>query len=184
MKIFIFNAPPSSGKDEACNYIEKMVAGVTHHRFKKHLIDLTLLIHQVSQEWWDSRYTTELKNVKCAELDNQSPREALIKVSEDVIKPKYGKDYFGIAAAKLINPDVNLHIFSDGGFKDEVRILRERFPTAEITIVKVIRDGYTFESQNDSRSYISVDGCNEVTIENNADLESYLNTILNLVDQG
>ena len=80
-------------------YLAQKHQDVLHLEFKTKLIALVKEIYFIDDEQWQSIYTNELKDIPMALFENKSPRQALIYVSEKVIKPKFGKDYFGKAAA-------------------------------------------------------------------------------------
>ena len=89
-----------------------------------------------------------------------SPRQALIHVSENVIKPIEGKDYFGRQAKKsVLASELLVFVFSDGGFIDEIQALKS--DKTKVTVIRLHREGFTFEG--DSRSY--VDGTDEDGLE-------------------
>ena len=174
-KVIILNAPASCGKDVTAEYLVENLENTAHCEFKGQLFKLTKLIYQVSDKLWDSLYTRELKEVPSTYLEGLSPRQALIKVSEGVIKPNYGKDYFGKAALKQAlnshnNFGSNLCVFSDGGFIEELKPMLDYLGKDNILIVRIHREGYTFEG--DSRNYLpDSDDYNTINIYNNGTLE-------------
>ena len=87
-----------------------------------------------------------------------SPRQMLIHVSEEVIKPEYGKGYFGEAAAREWIGKCCPLIASDGGFPDEVLPITDTFGCDNVLVIRLHRDGYNFVG--DSRSYIQEDDVN------------------------
>lgn len=149
---FIFNGPPGSGKDQACHFLETNY-GYKHLRFKDQLFIDTTNYFGVSLEWFMFDYEDRtLKEMPRPELNGLSKREALIHVSEQVIKPKYGKDYFGIKTSERVDQSIN-HCFSDAGFVEEVHPLINRVGPENICIVQLYRNGCSFSS--DSRNYIN-----------------------------
>jgi hypothetical protein len=149
--IIIFNGPPGSGKDEACAFISSNY-GFKSASFKEQLFIETAKYFGVSIDWFMSDYDNRtIKETKVPELGNLSRREALIHVSEVVIKPKYGNAYFGTVAAEQIN-SVSDYCFSDGGFVDEIYPLINTIGVDNICIVQLYRDGCSYS--NDSRSYV------------------------------
>jgi hypothetical protein len=85
-------------------------------------------------------------------LDGFSRREALIYVSEEIIKPTHGSDYFGKKAAEEMQPNV-LYCFSDGGFKEELIPIINKLGAENIILIQLTREGCSFSS--DSRRYIN-----------------------------
>lgn len=90
-----------------------------------------------------------------------SPREAMIYISEVVIKPRKGDDYFGVArCSKICEGDIILDA-SASSFPnkstgeltwDEGTPLKSLIGSENILLIRVHREGYTFEG--DSRNYI------------------------------
>ena len=172
-QIIIFNGPPGSGKDFACSYLKEHYPNVIHVSFKEKLIDLTCRFYGVSRGGWDERYnilTTQdlgrsffrLKDVPWEKLGYLSQREALIHVSENVIKPVFGKAVFGELLCVTIEgmkQQVRDSVFvcSDGGFPEEVGPLGYLFwqhdtNTPGVTVARITRDGCSFVG--DSRNYL------------------------------
>jgi len=117
------------------------------------------------------------------EFDGLSMRQALIKVSEEVIKPNFGKDYFGKATAMSIincdayNLDEDIFYITDSGFIEEldrfVDIVEEQTNGCNhvYLLVNLYRDGTSFEKYNDSRSYINTNRIPQYTLHNDSDIE-------------
>lgn len=147
----IFNGPPSSGKDVMCDALLGHYGdGIVRHRQFKHQLFYAVCDHyDISYSELMLNYTEDKKNIPLEVLDNQSPRQALIHVSEDVMKPTHGKDYFGQQAAKSIEEN-RINVFSDGGFLEEIKPVYD--VSDYLLIVQLYRNGCTFEG--DSRSYI------------------------------
>lgn len=156
-KVVILNSPPSGGKDVGAKEMCAVLGGegylCYHKQFKDRLIDITCAIYGISGCEWNNFYTREGKEKPHHKLEGLTPRQALIHVSEDIIKPNFGSDFFGRAAAQSLLEGVN--IFSDGGFIEEVRPLISEVGVSNILIIRIFRDGYSFEG--DSRSYFPID---------------------------
>ena len=149
MGVIIFNGPPGTGKDEACLFFKQR--GFTHLSFKYHLFRATTEFYDVSLAWFMEGYDDRsIKERPEHRLDGFSRRQALIFVSEEVIKPRYGKDYFGAMAAKEMELDGN-YCFSDGGFMEELIPIINTIEAENISIVQLTREGCDFSS--DSRRY-------------------------------
>lgn len=148
--VVILNGPPFSGKDAGAEHLERLLPNAKKREFKSQLIRLTKVIHGISDEQWDELYTREKKELPSDLLDGMSPRQALIKVSEQVIKPNYGKDYFGKFAAKTLEEGVN--VFSDGGFVEEIVPVKDSVGEENTLVVRICREGCSFSG--DSRSYL------------------------------
>lgn len=178
-KVIILNGPPNCGKDAIADYLVEKYPNVRKKSFKERLTSLTQMIHNVSTEWWKENYTRELKEKPSERLSGLTPREALIKVSETVIKPNYGKDYFGKAAAESLEEGIN--VFSDGGFKEEIIPLTDGVGSDNIIIVRITRPNCSFEG--DSRNYLNVPIVKAVDVDNDGSLEEFKEKIDRVVNQ-
>lgn len=153
----VLNGPPGCGKDTIANLIVKG-SDFRKHQFKdalyahtaKHFeIDLDKFIHFASD-----RVLKDSESL--AGLGGRTPRQALIHVSEEIYKPRYGNDYFGKVEVNRVETlcghmdgDVNV-IYPDGGFADELLCIDSCYDG--VVIIRLHRDGFSFEG--DSRSYI------------------------------
>jgi hypothetical protein len=148
----IFNGPPGSGKDEACHFL-KTNYGYKHLQMKAELFIDTAKHFNVTLEWFMNGYNDRtLKEFPRDELNGLSKRQALIHVSENVMKPKYGKDYYGRKTAEKID-QVSSYCFSDGGFIEEILPVINTVGQDKICLVQLYRTGCSFSS--DSRNYIN-----------------------------
>ena len=155
-KVLVLNGPPSSGKDTIAKAI------------KNYAIQKGLGIHNVVLE----KFATPLKRVYPALLNKtnlielehlkdeefygveRAIRKLQIGISEDVMKPLFGKDIFAkllVDRIKHLRKD-NLCVISDCGFNEEWRYLYYRCAKENILTVRLTRNGLNF--LGDSREYI------------------------------
>ena len=176
-QVVIFNGPPGSGKDTLANYYEDCL-GYQHLRFKDGLVPLVLKAYKITQEWFTARYTRDLKDVPCPELCGMSPRQSLINMSENVIKPAFGESAFGDIVARQIDM-TRTTVFSDGGFIEELRPVVDKVGADNVIIIQISRPNCSFD--NDSRSYYpqNILGCKTIQYENS----SSINELFSQVDQ-
>lgn len=165
--IIIFNGPPGSGKDAACEILHDQE--FKHLSFKtelfKNVLDYWSLNREETIDFFVGYFNRHLKNTPVDYLHGLSRRQAMIHVSENVMKPRNGKDYYGRKAVELIVEGVDC-CFSDGGFVEELQPLIDKYSRDEIAIVQLFRERCTFEG--DSRSYITgeiVDGFYEFNMD-------------------
>ncbi|AWN08625.1 putative deoxynucleoside monophosphate kinase [Erwinia phage Faunus] len=163
----VLNGPPGCGKDTIANEIvsQERIDNLGWPRFVKHQfkdalyehtaehfqVDLDKFIHFASDR--------ELKDSRTlAGLGERTPRQALIHVSEEVYKPRYGNDYFGkVEASRVSEHKGNLGgiinvIYPDGGFESEIPPVESEFDAC--LIIRLHRDGFDFKG--DSRNYINL----------------------------
>ena len=162
--VVVFNGPPGSGKDEAADYAVNS-RGARHLRLKEPLVKAVKLQYGIGDADWRAMYVRELKDQPSIQLDGLSPREALIHMSENVLKPALGQDVFGRAVADKLRP--GLTCLSDGGFRAELDAIAD--VADRLVVVHLSRDGCTFEG--DSRSYVH--GFETVDIANLGDDSFY-----------
>lgn len=147
--IVLFNGPPASGKDYAADYFKRK--GFKHLSFKYQLYKETCKYFNCKYDWFMERYEDRsVKEVPHIDLGHMSCREAMIHVSEKVIKPRKGLDYFG----KLVADEIDLskdYAISDGGFIDELLPVVEKVGKDNFTLVQLTRNGHDFST--DSRRY-------------------------------
>lgn len=117
-------------------------------------------------------------------INQYSKREALIHVSENVIKPFFGQDAFGQMAANAL-PEEGVVFFSDSGFAEELRPIIEKVGEENVLVVRLYREGCTFEG--DSRDYLQPEMFdNRVKfqdLENNSTLEDFFVKVENVVGE-
>lgn len=158
-KAIILNGPPLVGKDYAALHIEQTY-GAHHQEMKYKLIELTRAIYCVSEEQWNAMYVRKEKEKPQEILEGRSPREALIHVSETVIKPNFGRAYFGRATAKMLSPGLNA--VSDGGFIEEAEEFTKVIGPHNILVLRLFSDGCDYGS--DSRGYYDLERLNELGV--------------------
>jgi len=147
--IVLFNGPPGSGKDEAAAFFKGY--GFKHLSFKYQLFKETIRYFKVDEKWFMEGYNNRKeKEAPSALLGHMSRREAMIYVSEEVIKPKRGLDYFGKQIANEMDLSKD-YCISDGGFVDELIPVINRVGSDNFVLVQLTRDGCDYSS--DSRRY-------------------------------
>lgn len=156
MKVVILNGAPFSGKDTIA---DMMVEKFDYKKmsFKQPLIEFAVRTSGVTQEYWDRCYERDLKEEPnaCYLIDGKhvSPRNYLIHISENVIKPMLGNAFFGEKMRDNILAECDGSVvISDGGFLEEMLPLAEAF---DLHLVRLHRDGTSFEG--DSRSHLYPD---------------------------
>lgn len=154
-KIIILNAPPHAGKDTIGNLVkDESPVPLRMLSFKQPMFEIALAM------LGPKRYADFLlayndrsqKEKPQSFLSGKSPRQFMIWISEDVIKPRFGNGYFGKRFAEIAEQSDIPVICTDGGFPDEViELIRAGH---EVKLCRLHRTGYTFES--DSRDYIHI----------------------------
>lgn len=164
MKVVLFNAPPSSGKSWACNYlVSKFEGKIATMSFKDKLETIIKELYFIDDCLLDHYKKEENKDCPSFRFDWKSYREALIFVAEEVIKPKMGKDFFAEAAMRSSldlfaeNDDIQLVVFDDLGFQEELDIMVESYGKDNVYVIR-IGSKYNLTSdkpfENDSRTFV------------------------------
>lgn len=216
-KIILFNSPKNVGKSKAIEYLNSKGLGLIPAECKEALHKLTMTLFGVDPErYWEIYNTRELKEVALPEfgvsLDieehhylstlleqdipqthyaggyNLSIRGAMIYVSEIIVKPRFGSDWFGKERVRKINgyrdivhnPDKLIFTDDSCAFVDELIPLIEYLGQENILLLRIHRDGFTFEG--DSRSYIP-NGviANTIDINNDGTEQQYLDEVEHVV---
>lgn len=159
----ILNGPPGAGKDTIADILAGM--GYDKHMMKETLyidtanffnVDVDELTERATdrilkEEPWHKLLLRSTDHYRDIHITRVSPREALIHVSENIIKPSQGPDYFGKAAAnRCIERKSDLAVFSDGGFAAEIPPIQAIYD--KTLILRLRREG--FDYAGDSRSYL------------------------------
>lgn len=180
-KVIILNAPKNSGKDTIADAICKASADVEHKQFKQKLYEITASLFNwnldaficAANDRERKEQPTPALTVPSSEfhkitaltgsnraftIDSNyrvpiSPREALVYVSEVVVKPRLGNNYFGVSAARSI-VKVYGTIFSDGGFQEELEPVVDEVGEKNVYIVQFTR-GDKLDFSGDSRNWLT-----------------------------
>lgn len=176
--VILFNGPPRSGKDIGAQYLEANY-GAVHFQLKYQLyIDTARIFSLPLETILFYCQDDELKDKPSSLFGWRSPRQALIYVSEDIVRPKMGSDHYGkVLGEKIRNSGSALNCMSDGGFIDEVLAVMQRASISQerLMVIHLHRNGCSFENtdptKKDSRSYIVTD--NVQIVENNGSPKEY-----------
>ena len=168
--VIMFNAPPRAGKDTACEILmRKFPESVKHEYFKEYLYKESAKVLGLDFNFWASVCQNgDLKDKPMLRLQtgeaegSVTPRDILINVAENILKPKHGKDCIANATAHKIAKTIQqfkaekgynpIIVVPDLGFPYEADAIRTIIPSAEVAVVHIKREGYTFEG--DSRNYV------------------------------
>ena len=152
-EILLLNGPPRCGKDSLALFLQEH-QGFTAMKFAEPLRKVVPALFSLDPEDWE-RMIEEHKSTPFSCLQGMTPREAQIWVSEDVVKPKFGNNFFGISMLRRIDrlrPD--RIAISDSGFLEEAKVLVGYYGCSKMTLAHIYRPDCTFEG--DSRSYIDL----------------------------
>jgi hypothetical protein len=161
--ILVFNAPPSTGKDFAADFMASYY-GAHKLSFKKQLVDDMCGYYSINREQYEMLNHPVLKEEPLELFGGKSLREAMIHVSESVIKKEKGVAHYGKCVAREYMDHTQKHgkslfVVSDGGVlnngvcEEMLPLIRTvRYFQDTIIIVQIHRNGCVFG--NDSRRYV------------------------------
>jgi hypothetical protein len=149
--IILFNGPPGSGKDDACELLEKYK--FTHLSFKHALYKSVCEFYNVNYDWFMKGYAIRdiKENKREQSLGWKTRRQAMIYVAEEHIKPTHGKGYYGRQVANQIDPTKN-YCISDLGYVEELEAVVNKVGEENVKVVQIEREGYDFAC--DRRRYV------------------------------
>lgn len=159
-KIILLNGPKLSGKDTLADLIVER-QDYTKMQFKGRLYEIGAMVAGMELDHYITLCTDRVtKDSPCEGFNYLTPREHLIHVSENVIKPLLGDDYFGLYLAgkiRFCRNTTTSHgvVISDSGFEEElipILKLTNYVGGAEVHVVRLYKNGCTFEG--DSRDYL------------------------------
>ena len=167
--IIMFNAPPQSGKDTCADEIIKHFKGVRKVNFKDSLYKRSAAILGYDLSFWTAIcQNNEMKDKPMTDIRtgtkhirSATPRDMLIAVAENIIKPEFGNNIFAVDALNSIRQHMlnniggNIFVMPDCGFDYEADVIKGAFPNAKVVVVQIEREGHTFDK--DSRDWVPCD---------------------------
>lgn len=188
-QVIMFNGPPASGKDTAGLFVLEEYNNVRIVKFADPLKQAVAAMFGLSFETVRRLETigSQDKNKPMDALNGLSWRQALIWMSEDCMKPKFGKAIFGELMAQRLHAPTSceLTVITDCGFAAEVFPVLDEMGAMNCHIIRLHRDGCTFDQ--DSRSYLFAKreppvGTHVQDINNNHDKKMFRIQVLRRVD--
>lgn len=175
-KVVFFNGPPHCGKDTIVRLIDRGIPSSALSFAEPLKLQCAALLGVTLAE------LELIKDKPHPALKGGTPRTYLINLSEKMIKPYYGNDFFGHVALDKINhlpPFVPLVLFSDSGFVSEAAPVVNQIGLDNCVKIEIYREGCDFTK--DSRSYWQMDGLRTPRIDNNGSLEEFRSNVLDLL---
>lgn len=162
----LLNGPPRSGKDMLTAHLAPYIK-FRHMKFAapiKRAVAGLLDIGVSEIEGIKDKETAMLRYADS--MRDGTVRQLLILMSETLLKPYYGDDFFGrVFWQQAKNGADDLVIASDCGFEPEVRRLTNNAGQPNCLLLRIHREGTTFTG--DSRSYLPDGLCETIDIHNN-----------------
>ena len=156
--IFILNAPPQTGKDTVTREVLLRTESETC-AMKDPMFEVFCSTVGLKMNDFLSLYETPGWKDSPQEITNgKTPRELMIHISENFVKPFFGEDYYGKALAQHIQrweEEFNENcawVIPDGGFQGELDAFKE-IHGDRVVLIQLYREGHeTFAG--DSRDWI------------------------------
>lgn len=189
-QIIFLNGPRKSGKDTAAKYImQDFALDAREAKFARPLKLAAASMFNVNQGQFRrfEAVGSSLKTLEMPQLMGMSWVDTLIWLSEECMKPKFGKDVFGkLLLNHLTEPTLTkLTVISDSGFADELVPIVKFYGIENCHLFRIYRQGCSFDG--DSRQYVFEDhlpqGLHIEDIYNNYDLSMFRVQVLRRVDK-
>lgn len=170
-KITLLNAPKGAGKDTIGAAMEKLY-GCELRSFKTSLYECSYPFTNFTNYSEFVRYCTdrELKEKPTSFCRGMSPRDFLIYISEKIVKPHFGKQFFGRKAAM----DISLRdldrgvVFTDSGFVEEAAPIIKEFGGRNVFVIQFTGQN-SEDFSGDSRDFIDVHNCHTIKMRQSND---------------
>lgn len=153
-KLIGFSGPPRSGKDTIAKELALILSdkGVTVQ-----LLACSTPMREVVYALLGQTYSVEHYDLHKDDpqpmFDGRSIRQEMIALSEDHIKPRFGKKFWGKSLLeRMWDPAPDVLIITDCGFDAETELFTETFGFDNVVYPQIVRPGHTFDG--DSRSYV------------------------------
>jgi hypothetical protein len=199
--VVLVNGPRRSGKTSFGKWAERHWTKyrVSHYAFAMPLKEMThrffgLSLRDYPWYHWNER---EDKTKPSDLFWGLSPVEAYIWISEQVIKPKFGADYFGREFLRYVRwletngfdtepsllPLPDIFVIADCGFQIEADVLAQYYPRDRTILVRLTRQGTDWSG--DSRGWVMPrTGQHFLSFENNhPSVDAFANALVKNVER-
>lgn len=185
-KIVLINGPAGSGKDTAALLLKEEFSGEIV-KFATPLKDAATAIYCGNNRNLFNQFDTyEKKGIPDPQFMGLSCRQAQINISEEFLKKQHGEEVFGQMLKNKISNWLKLGVqgpffVSDSGFVPEAEVLVKAFGRENVILIRLRREGHTFDG--DSRGYVYLDhlGVNSYEISNEGTLEELKEKLIDII---
>lgn len=173
--LFLLNGPPKSGKSTLAR---EAIKWFSRRQVTAHAEGFANPMRAFASSLLGMPYTSIAKDTPLELLNNTTPREMLIDLSEKYLRKLYDGDFFGRALLYRWNRVVlsstpNVLVMEDSGFQEEIKSI----PRANTCLIRIIRPSHNYDS--DSRSYLPKP---DRTLHNDSGLEEAYSKTRDMVD--
>ena len=155
--LVLLSGPPRAGKNRAGNCLKDWLGG--DH------IALSNQLKRMTHEYYGLYHRTrplhfeDMKDLPHPYFGGLTPREAYIKFSEEVMKPRFGKGYLGEVGGRRVarnRAEGKVTIISGVGFSEEVAPLIEAAGVGNVLHIRVNPAGESSCRGKDSRKILNL----------------------------
>lgn len=158
VRVVGLSGPPRSGKDTICDALAEHIT--TRYRIAVDRVSLATPMRKVVYTLlgmdFDPVHYHDCKDEPQEMFAGTSIRQAMIDISEEYVKPKYGQNFWARSAIQAANPAAHILIVSDMGFDIEVETFETIFGVENCAWINLYREGTNFSK--DSRSHVGSPG--------------------------
>ena len=175
-KIFLLNGPPFSGKDTLGEYVTQLNDMMVLEKFSAPLKKACRELFCLTNAEYSFFEVPHNKGTICDRLQGTSWRQAQIDMSEVFVKKNYSDEFFGNSLVERVKQSTKkFFVVSDSGFACEARPVIRQFGNDNVFLIRLQREGMTYQAEKDSRSYLDGDelGIKQVIVTNE-DLDKFL----------
>lgn len=149
------SGPPRSGKDSIGYALAKIIADrhPVHVCVRACSLPMRKAVYAMIGMDYSLEHYETTKDVTLPELGGSTIRQAMIALSEEHVKPRYGHGFWGSAVLNSLPMEhQRVVIVTDMGFDAEVKVFEEAFGPEHCLWPQIVRPGCDFS--NDSRGYV------------------------------
>jgi hypothetical protein len=180
MKIVFLNGPPGCGKDTVTSHLVPYLH-FAHLKFAAPIKRMVCGLLNEDTKWLEANKDHGHRTLSLADgaaiVNIDTPRQLLIALSEDLLKKRYGNEFFG----RVMNNEISkvaskLVIISDSGFSEEAGPVVRKWGLENCLQYQIHARG-TFDG--DSRSYWKLPSLRVRHIHNNSTIHDLTMRVLN-----
>jgi hypothetical protein len=172
LRVVFLNGPPRSGKDTAGRSVKKHLENADTAKLSGPLKRMAHAMVNLPANTPIDAFEA-VKDDPRPEFFGMSPRQFYIHVSENIIKPMFGQDYFGRLFLRTMwrryQLGFRLIAVTDSGFSPEAQPAINHVGASNCLLFRIHADQRGASFNGDSRSYIELPGVLTLDVDNQVD---------------
>lgn len=165
--VVLVNGPPRSGKDTAGMAITYWIHGGAVLKFAEVLKHAAHALHGLPSTTPHNAFEAH-KDEPHSLFLGRTPRQVYIAMSEAMVKPTWGPDFFGQVLVRRLmkcrQAGARFITVTDSGFAEETLPIIAKVGPASVLLIRLHRNGCDFA--NDSRGYLDLPGVQTLDLVN------------------